>query len=487
MIVLEEHFADNRNAWNDVREVDCTAGIVEGSYTFDHRRDGDSYWLSWVGVGVHDRPAFRVHATFERHDGVRDSACGLLWGVRDTSHFHSFLVRFDGQVRVARHRNDRVEPLIDWTPLERVRKGSGLLLLEMLRKTDGAVEFRVNRGVVGAVAHDLVARDAAATTGFVVQGRTRASLHALVLADDSAEGQGAMGSKPSKETEASYVLHEPPPGDTLDRALDDLRALVGLDGIKRQVLRLTHLLQVQQERRRRGLRNAPTSLHMVLAGPPGTGKTTVSRLLGRLWKHIGILRRGHVVETDRAGLVGGYLGQTALKVDHAVRAALDGVLFIDEAHALVPEQINYHDYGIEAVHVLLKRMEDHRERLAVVIAGYTREMERFLAMNPGVRSRFGRQFHFPHFSPDELVAILKLQAEESGYLLDRDAEAELRVLFEHAHARRDPAFGNARFVRNLFERTLEQQASRLVAERERVSDETLSLLRGEDVLGAAGH
>lgn len=113
MIVLEEHFADNRNAWNDVREVDCTAGIVEGSYTFDHRREGDSYWLSWVGVGVHDRPAFRVHATLERHDGLRDSACGLLWGVRDTSHFHSFLVRFDGQVRVARHRNDRVEPLID--------------------------------------------------------------------------------------------------------------------------------------------------------------------------------------------------------------------------------------------------------------------------------------------------------------------------------------------------------------------------------------
>ncbi|MFO0608782.1 MAG: AAA family ATPase [Polyangiales bacterium] len=487
MIVLEEHFADNRNAWHDVREADCTAGVAEGSYTFDHRRDGDSYWLSWVGSAVHDRASFRVHATVERLGGVRDSACGLVWGVRDTSHFHSFLVRPDGQVRVARHRENRVEPLIDWTVVGGARRGPGISLLEMRRKAGGEVEFRVNRALVGSIAHDDVARDATAATGFIVQGRIRASLHALVLADDGTDAPGAPGAKPAKETEASYVLHEPPPGDTYDKAMSELRGLVGLDAIKRQVLRLTHLLQVQQERRRRGLKNAPTSLHMALTGPPGTGKTTVSRLLGRLWKHIGVLSRGHVVETDRAGLVGGYLGQTALKVDHAVRAALDGVLFIDEAHSLVPEQLTYHDYGIEAVHVLLKRMEDHRERLAIVIAGYSKEMERFLAMNPGVRSRFGRQFHFPHFSPDELVAILRLQADDAGYALDHDAEDELRVLFEHAHARRDPAFGNARFVRNLFERTLEQHASRVAAGRESASDEALSLLRGEDVLGAAGH
>lgn len=485
MIVLEEHFADNRNAWHDVREADCTAGVTDGSYTFDHRRDGDSYWLSWVGMAVHERAKFRVHATVERTGGVRDSACGLVWGVRDTSHFHSFLVRPDGQVRVARHRDNRVEPLIDWTVVSSARRGPGISLLEMRRRGGAEVEFLVNRALVGSLPHDEVSRDATAATGFIVQGRIRASLHALVLADDAEAA--ATTTKPAKETEASYVLHEPPPGDTLERAMSDLRGLVGLDGIKRQVVRLTHLLQVQQERRRRGLKNAPTALHMVLSGPPGTGKTTVSRLLGRLWKHIGVLQKGHVVETDRAGLVGGYLGQTALKVDHAVRAALDGVLFIDEAHSLVPESVTYHDYGIEAVHVLLKRMEDHRDRLAIVIAGYTKEMERFLAMNPGVRSRFGRQFHFPHFSPDELVAILRLQADESGYALDHDAEDELRVLFEHAYARRDPAFGNARFVRNLFERTLEQHATRVAAGREDASDEALSLLRGEDVLGAASH
>jgi len=125
MIVLEEHFADNRNAWHDVREADCTAGVTDGSYTFDHRRDGDSYWLSWVGMAVHERAKFRVHATVERTGGVRDSACGLVWGVRDTSHFHSFLVRPDGQVRVARHRDNRVEPLIDWTVVSSARRGPG--------------------------------------------------------------------------------------------------------------------------------------------------------------------------------------------------------------------------------------------------------------------------------------------------------------------------------------------------------------------------
>ncbi|MFC1799282.1 AAA family ATPase [Candidatus Eisenbacteria bacterium] len=266
---------------------------------------------------------------------------------------------------------------------------------------------------------------------------------------------------------------------TLDEILGELDDLVGLESIKQEVRALINFLRVQRERMNRGLAKTPLSLHAVFYGPPGTGKTTIARLLGRIYKCLGLLAKGHVVETDRAGLVAGYVGQTCLKTDEVVKGAMDGVLFIDEAYALEPEG-GFNDYGQEAIDILLKRMEDSRDRLVVVVAGYTDEMGRFLKSNPGMRSRFNRYFYFRDYSPDELLAIFERFCQKSNFTVTdqaRDkADAILRVLFEN----RDRSFGNARVARNLFEKAVQRQANR-IAGIAPLTEEILMTISSEDI------
>ena len=245
---------------------------------------------------------------------------------------------------------------------------------------------------------------------------------------------------------------------------------------------LANFVKLQKQREAQGLKTAKVSYHLVFYGSPGTGKTTVARIIGRIYKDLGVLKKGHTVETDRGGLVAKYMGQTALKTDTVIQQALDGVLFIDEAYSLVPEGGNGSDYGQEAIATLLKRMEDYRDRLVVIIAGYKDEMQRFIDSNPGLQSRFNRYIDFPDYSGKELTEIFKMYMKKNQYTLADDAEAYLKERFDEAVAHKDRNFGNARFARNVFEKSIQQQANRL-SNQYNLSKEELTELTIEDLQG----
>jgi len=252
-----------------------------------------------------------------------------------------------------------------------------------------------------------------------------------------------------------------PENDTLEKVMEELNGMIGLANIKKDIAELINLLEIQKKRTSQGLKNIDITLHTVFLGPPGTGKTSVARLLSRIYKHLGFLSKGQLCETDREGMVAGYVGQTATKVDKLVEESVGGVLFIDEAYALA-NNFTGNDYGTEAVNILLKRMEDHRDDLAVVVAGYTDPMKVFIESNPGLRSRFNRFFHFEHFTPAELLLIFEGLCKKSDFALSEDAKEKLNDTFELLYSKKDEGFGNARVIRNLFEKCVQNQANRII-------------------------
>lgn len=276
-------------------------------------------------------------------------------------------------------------------------------------------------------------------------------------ASSAVAGSGTDGSGGDAATNAPTEEKKP----SFDELMAQLETLVGLEEVKKDVKNLINLVKVRKLRAENNLPVPPMSLHMVFLGNPGTGKTTVARLISALYASIGVLSKGQLVEVDRSGLVAGYVGQTALKTQEVIQSALGGVLFIDEAYSLSSGGEN--DFGREAIETILKSMEDHRDDLIVVVAGYTEPMEQFMNSNPGLESRFNKRFFFPDYNGEQLMAIFRGQCGKNSYTLSPEAEGAALEMFNALYENRDENFGNGRDVRNRFEDMIIRQANRVAA------------------------
>lgn len=288
-------------------------------------------------------------------------------------------------------------------------------------------------------------------------------------------------STPQTQAEVPEEKEEIPPKEKIEDLLAELDSYVGMDAIKAEVRSLINMVQVYKLRREHDLPTTDMSLHMVFSGNPGTGKTTVARIMARIYHSLDILSKGQLVEVDRSGLVAGYVGQTALKTQKVIEKAMGGVLFIDEAYALNGKSEN--DFGQEAIDTILKAMEDHRDDLVVIVAGYTELMDRFIHSNPGLESRFNRFLEFEDYTTEQMVAIFKMQCKKGCYVLAQGTEELVRDFIAEESV--GDSFGNARGVRNLFEHILVAQNNRL-AKLEKVTRDDLMQIMPDDVLHARG-
>lgn len=287
---------------------------------------------------------------------------------------------------------------------------------------------------------------------------------------------GLQGDSPSESTPRKRSTTRPRTSRV--SAQKELQNLIGLESVKEEVESLSNFIKIQQARQDKGLKTSSASYHCVFTGNPGTGKTTVARILAKIYKQLGVVSKGHLVETDRAGLVAEYVGQTAVKTNKIVDSALDGVLFIDEAYSLISNSEN--DYGKEAIATLLKRMEDDRDRLVVILAGYTKEMKDFIDSNPGLQSRFNRYIEFSDYNAQDLLKIFEKLLKQYEYTITDDAKVALLSYLEQEVAQKDQNFGNGRFVRNVFEKVIAKQANRLAKE-VNLTTEELSKITIEDL------
>ena len=309
-------------------------------------------------------------------------------------------------------------------------------------------------------------REALDPLDFVTSGEPALKDKATLMPGVSAEGKGA-------ETKAAPEAAEEKKPD-LDALMAELDALVGLDTVKKDVKSLINLIKVRKLRVEHELPVPPLSLHMVFVGNPGTGKTTVARLLGGIYAAIGVLNKGQLIEVDRSGLVAGYVGQTAIKTQEVIKSALGGVLFIDEAYSLSSGGEN--DFGREAIETLLKAMEDHRDDLVVIVAGYTEPMRDFINSNPGLQSRFNKYFFFPDYTGEQLLAIFRMQCQKNGYVLAPETETAAKEYFNELYTERGENFGNGRDVRNCFEDAVVRQSDRVAAMDAPTRDDLMTLL-----------
>ena len=300
-----------------------------------------------------------------------------------------------------------------------------------------------------------------------------------VMLDENLKSYGLL--RPDYKSVTIQAETEDDEKPDADELIAELNSLTGLTAVKEDVNALINLLKVQKMREQMGMKQTSVNKHLVFMGNPGTGKTTVARLLARIYKAIGAISKGHLVEVDRSGLVCGYIGQTATKTAEVIESALGGVLFIDEAYTLTNGK-GQGDFGQEAVDTLLKGMEDHRDDLVVIVAGYTELMEEFLDSNPGLRSRFNKFINFEDYTAEEEVEILINNCKKQEYMLSRDALEEARRFFTERVANKPEGYANARDVRNYLEKAISNQASRIVGLKD-VDKNILAMLEKEDLVG----
>ena len=287
--------------------------------------------------------------------------------------------------------------------------------------------------------------------------------------------------EPDSENKAAEQEQTEPPKPTLEEAMAELHELVGLDVVKKDVDSLVNLVKVRTLRRERGMKCPDMSFHLVFSGNPGTGKTTVARIIGKIYSALGLLSKGHLIEVDRSGLVAGYVGQTAIKTQEVIQKAQGGVLFIDEAYSLAPEKADK-DFGQEAIDTILKAMEDHRDDFVVIVAGYASLMPRFIDSNPGLKSRFNKYLDFADYDGDQLYEIFMGRVQRNDYKLNAEADEAIREHLKVLYEDRDDNFGNGRDVRNLFEKIVANQANR-VAIMESPTDEEIITITKDDLAG----
>lgn len=440
MMVLPVVVGCDESSWT-VRSGSDLVAYADGSFTVLADDENFVYLSPTTSVSMPNE--YKIELSLSFVPGSNNAGVAIHWDLGEKT--KCFKVSPEGYWKLDSYDGEDWNTIQPWIQTDILPSTAGEVLeIEILVLPHTAV-FSVNGKEiqkVGVRGHALSLKPFAIDVDFGVH----ATFSNFQITEVSQEESTAIEADLQLEREAAIV---------------QLDYLVGMDDIKQQIRSMANVIRVQQRRQALGLETQTQSNHMVISGPPGTGKTTVARVLGGILKSLGVLSKGHVVETDRGGLVGEYIGQTAPRVKEKVKQAQGGILFVDEAYMLKPQDVSAKDLGQEAIDTLMKEMEDKRDDLVVVIAGYKGKLEPFLASNPGITSRFKHHFNFNDFLPGELTEIFRRSIQSSGYTITDEAMKAVSSHLEIACQNKTESFGNGRYVRNMIEMMVNNMANRL--------------------------